>query len=70
MRVTFSQLFRQLPEGGFSPVRHTRIRGVDLKPGLWIGDGMGIVDVDLSSLTGREFEVEIDQGVAILKAAY
>jgi hypothetical protein len=70
MRISFSQLFRELPEGGYSPLRHTRIRGVDLKPGLWIGEGMGIVDVDLGSFAGRDFEVELDQGVTILKAAY
>jgi hypothetical protein len=70
MRISFSQLFRELPEGGYSPLRHTRIRGVDLKPGLWFGEGMGIVVVDLGSFAGRDFEVELDQGVTILKAAY
>jgi hypothetical protein len=70
MRISFSQLFRELPEGGFSPVRHTKIRGVDLKPGLWIGEGMGIVGVDLGTLAGRDLEVEMEQGVAVLKAAY
>jgi hypothetical protein len=70
MRVAFSQLFRELPEGGYSPVRQTRIKGVDLNPGLWIGQGTEIVGVDLSSLAGRELEVDMEQGVAVLKAAY
>src|SRR5688500_18704191 len=67
MRISFSQLFKELPGGGFSPLRHARIRGVDLKPGLWIGEGMRIVEVELSSLAGRELELEMEQGVAVLK---
>ena len=70
MRISFSQLFRELPEGGFSPVRPTRIRGVDLKPGLWICEGMGFLGVDIGTLAGRDLEVDMDQGVAVLKAAY
>lgn len=70
MRLSFAQLFTALPEGGFSPVRNARIRGVDLKPGLWIGDGMRVFELELMSLSGRDFEVELQHGIAILKAAY
>ena len=70
MRISFSQLFRELPEGGFSPLRPLRIRGVDLNPGLWIGDGMRIVGVEFSGLAGRDLEIEMEQGVTVLKAAY
>ena len=70
MRLPFAQLFTALPDGSFSPVRKARIRGIDLKPGLWIGDGVQIFDLDLATLRGREFEVDLQQGVAVVKAAY
>jgi hypothetical protein len=70
MRVSFSDLFTSLPDGGISPLRKARIRGVDLKPGLWIGEGVVVPGVELISLKGRDLEVEVQHGVSLVKAAY
>jgi hypothetical protein len=70
MRVSFAQLFSSLPDGSISPLRKTRIRGVDLKPGVWLGEGVWVLGVDIFALKDRDLEVEVDQGVTLVKAAY
>lgn len=70
MRVSFSHLFTSLPDGAISPVRKTRVRGVDLKPGLWIGEGISVRGVELHGLKGRDLEVEVEGGISLVKAAY
>lgn len=70
MRVAFTQLFTIHPDGSFSPVVKTQIRGFNLKPGMWIGEGVSIPGLDLQVLRGRDLEVEVMQGVSVVKAAY
>jgi hypothetical protein len=70
MRVSFNQLFTALPDGGISPLRKARIRGIDLKPGVWIGEGISILGVEMDRLRGRDLEVEVDQGITLVKAVY
>lgn len=70
MRIPFSNLFTSLPDGSFSPLRKARIRGIDLKPGLWIGEGVTIFELEVIGLRGRDLEVEVDQGITLVKAAY
>jgi hypothetical protein len=70
MRVSFTQLFTALPDGAVSPLRKARIRGIDLKPGLWMGEGISVLGVDIDRLKGRDLEVEMDQGVTLVKAVY
>jgi hypothetical protein len=70
MRMAFTQVFTILPDGSFSPVAKTQIRGFNLKPGMWIGEGVTIPGLDLQVLRGRDLEVEVLQGVSVVKAAY
>lgn len=70
MRVNFADLFTSLPDGGFSPIRKARIRGVDLKPGIWIGEGVTALGVDLERMRGRDLEIEMQQGITLVKAVY
>lgn len=70
MRISFSNLFTSLPDGAISPLRKARIRGIDLKPGLWIGEGVTIFEFEVVGLKGRDLEVEVDQGITLVKAAY
>jgi hypothetical protein len=70
MRVSFIQLFTALPDGAISPLRKARIRGIDLKPGVWIGEGVTVLGVDIHAIRGRDIEVELEQGVTVVKAVY
>lgn len=70
MRIPFAKLFTLHTDGSFSPLSKTEIKGVLLKPGLWIGDGVGIPGVDLSVLRGRDLEVEVQQGIYTIRGAY
>ena len=70
MRIPFAKLFSLLPDGSYSPLSKTEIKGIPLKPGLWIGEGISIPGVDLAVLRGRDLEVEIQQGTYTIRGAY
>lgn len=70
MRVPFGQLFTSFPDGSFSPATKLQIRGILLRPGMWLGEGVSVPGLDLERIRGRDLEVEVQQGVAVVRAAY
>jgi hypothetical protein len=70
MRIPFAKLFSLLPDGSFSPLSTAEIKGIPLKPGLWIGEGVNVPGVDLAVLRGRDLEVDLQQGTYTIRGAY
>ncbi|MDB4947684.1 MAG: hypothetical protein JWM27_333 [Gemmatimonadetes bacterium] len=69
MRVPFSKIFSVLPDG-FSPLSRVEIRGIALKPGVWLGEGMSIPGVELMAIRGRDLEVEVSANAQVIRGAY
>ena len=69
-RMSFYQLFSVVPGGGVSPRVPVHINGVTMGPGVTFGPGVYFGGVELASLEGKDFEVEIQKGVHIVKGVF
>jgi hypothetical protein len=69
MRVPFRDLFEVRPNGMIAPKVPVKIGGSQMSPGTAIGSGK-IAGVDLRAIQGRDLEVEVVNGVYVLKGNY
>ncbi len=68
MRMSFDQLFqRTAAVGMISPRVPVQIGGVTMTPGVPFGGGVNIGEVDLIQLVGKDFDVEVQDGVHVIK---
>ena len=67
MRMSFHQLFQQNPNGLMSPLVPVRVGGFTMGPGVSFGGGVGIGGVNLTQLVGQDFDVDVEDGVHVLK---
>ncbi len=71
MRMSFHQLFQlDAPPGMISPRVHVQIGSVEMAPGDAFGGGVNIDGVDLIHLAGKDFDVEIEEEVHVIKRLY
>ncbi|HEV7424240.1 MAG TPA: hypothetical protein VGO21_03560, partial [Candidatus Paceibacterota bacterium] len=63
-------LFNTHSDGGIEPKQRIRIGGVTFGPGVTFGNGVLFAGVDLSQFRDRDFEVETDGDVLVIKGAY
>lgn len=70
MRINFYQLFKINPDGSIEPLRLIRIGGVQMGPGVRFGKGVSFSGIDLSQFIGRDFEVENQSGVYVIKGIF
>ena len=71
MRMSFDQLFqRTVAVGMISPRVPVQIGGVAMGPGDAFGGGINIDGVDLIQLVGKDFDVEVQDEVHVIKGVY
>lgn len=70
MRKNFDDILTVYSDGTIEPKVKIRIGGVEFGPGVRIGSGVSFGGVDLSSYIGRDFEVESQGDVYVLKGIY
>lgn len=70
MRVPFTKVFTPQPDGSFTPITKVQLKGCTLNPGVWLGDGMMVADLNLGVLKGRDLELQVAQGCSVIQAAY
>ena len=71
MRMSFDQLFeRTAAVGMISPRVPVQIGDVTMTPGVPFGGGVNVGGVDLIQLMGKDFDVEVEDGVHLIKGAY
>ena len=71
MRMSFDQLFQRTAEVGMiSPRVPVQIGGDTMTPGVAFGGGVNIDGVDLIQLVGKDFEVEVEDEVHVIKGVY
>ncbi len=69
MRKRFSELF-EVQGGAISPKVPVNINGVGMGPGVSFGGGVLFGGVDLTKFIGKDFEVELQNGVYVVKGVY
>lgn len=69
-RVNFYQIFRMNPDGSIEPLRVIRIGGVQFGQGVRFSKGVSFSGIDLSQYVGRDFLVEDQVGVLVIKGIY
>ncbi|MBC8550954.1 MAG: hypothetical protein H8D23_15015 [Candidatus Brocadiales bacterium] len=58
MRVPFSQIFQINQNGMITPLTVVKLGGVTMGPGVAFGGGVSIGGVELTSLVGKDLEVQ------------
>ncbi|MDD5432500.1 MAG: hypothetical protein PHO70_05895 [Candidatus Omnitrophica bacterium] len=69
-RITFWELFQSHPDGSIEPLHPIKIGGVQFGPGVRFSKGVSFGGIDLIQYIGRDFEVETENGVYVLKGVY
>ncbi len=69
-RITFESVFKKNLDGSFEPTQRIRVGGVEFGPGIRFTPGVSFVGIDFTQLVGKDFEVETDGSVMVLKGAY
>lgn len=69
-RVNFYQIFKVNIDGSIEPLRPVRIGGVQMGPGVKFGKGVSFSGIDLSQFIGRDFAVEEQSGVLVIKGIF
>ena len=70
MRVPFDAVFQTNPNGSISPKTIVTINGVTMSPGVALGGGVSMGGVDLTSMRGKDLEIEKQGGGVIVTRHY
>ncbi len=69
MRMRFDELFNN-SNGVVTPKVTVQINGVTMSPGVSFGGGVLFGGVDLTQYIGKDFDVELQSGVYVIKGIY
>lgn len=69
-RMNFDVIFLTHQNGAIEPRQQIRIGGITLGPGVQFQGGVSFSGIDFSQFRGRDFEVETDGNVLVIKGAY
>ena len=69
MKKHFNELFA-IEKGMVTPKVAIHINGVTMGPGVGFGGGVSFGGVDLTQYVGKNFAVEIQTGVHVIKGVY
>ncbi len=69
-RINFYQIFKVNTDGSIEPLRPVRIGGVQMSLGVRFGKGVSFSGIDLSQFIGRDFAVEDQAGISVIKGIF
>lgn len=69
-RINFFQIFRVNIDGSIEPLRVVKIGGVQMGPGVRFGKGVSFSGIDLAQFIGRDFAVEEQLDVLVIKGIF
>lgn len=70
MKVPFSTVFIQHPNGELEPRQRVRVGGVEFGPGVRFSRGVAIGGIDFTQFVGQDLEVETDGDILVIKGIY
>jgi len=70
MKVHFRDVFQILSNGAFGPKVPVHVNGVTMTPGVGFGPGVQFGGLDLSQIQAKFLEVDIQNGVYVVKGYY
>ena len=69
-KENFYSIFKINDDGSIEPIRIVRIGGVQMSPGVRFGRGVSFGGINLFDYIGRDFEVEEENGLLIIRGIY
>lgn len=69
-RINFNSLFIQHTDGSLEPRQRIRIGGIEFGPGVRFNRGVSFAGIDLTLFLGRDFDVETEGEVFVIKGIY
>jgi hypothetical protein len=69
-RMNFDTIFTTHNNGSIEPRQRIRVGGVTFGPGVQFTPGVSFSGVDFTQFRGRDFEVETDQDILVIKGVY
>lgn len=68
--INFFSLFKTNPDGSIEPLSIVSIGGVQFGPGVSFSKGVSFSGIDLTQHIGKDFLVDIVDGVSIIKGIF
>ena len=69
-RLNFNSIFNSNTDGSIEPRQRIRVGGVTFEPGVRFNQGVVIAGVDFSQFRDRDFEVDVDGDVIVIKGVF
>lgn len=69
-RLNFNSIFITHPDRSIEPRQRIRVGGVTFGPGVRFNQGVNIAGVDFTQFRQRDFEVDVDGDVIVIKGVY
>ena len=69
-RVNFDSIFIKHSDGSLEPRQRIRVGGVEFGPGVKFTRGVSFAGIDFTLVIGRDFEIDTDNGVVVIKGIY
>ena len=70
MRVSFTDVFEERPDGALTPRRAVRVVEVQFGPGIIFSKGVLFAGIDFTLFKGKYLEVEENNGILEIKGIY
>ena len=69
-RINFDKIFQIHPDGSIEPKSLVKIGGVQFGPGVRFGKGIAFSGIVIADYLGRDFEVQEEGGITVIKGVY
>lgn len=70
MKMNFSELFSEYPDGSIEPKHRIRIGGIIIGPGMRFKDSVSFSGINIFLFRGRGFEIEKQGDILVIKGVY
>lgn len=70
IKMNFSDLFTEYPDGSIEPKHRIRIGGITIGPGMRFSGSVSFSGINIFLFKGRDFEVERQGEILVIKGVY
>lgn len=69
-RLNFNSIFNTHTDGSIEPRQRIRVGGITFGPGVRFNQGVNIAGVDFTQFRDRDFEVDVDGDIIVIKGVF